>query len=72
MEETRLRDIDRVKSGTESSSLGSFNSYFYSECGPAFGKICTTGEQLESATGQGILRQEGRQRGPGGMLLNLG
>lgn len=31
MEETRLRDIDGVKSGTESSSLGLFNSNFYSD-----------------------------------------
>lgn len=63
MEETRLRDVDGAKSGPEPNSLGLFNS----GRDPAFGRIGSAEKELGSAAGQVILRQEGRQRGPGGM-----
>ena len=68
MEETRLRDTDGATSGRESSSLGLFSSY----CGPASGRIGSSGKELGPAVGQVILRQEGRQRGPGGTLGESG
>lgn len=52
--------------------LGWLNSYFYSGCGPAFGRICSTGKQLGSAAGQVILRQAGGQSSPGGMPGEFG
>lgn len=63
MEETRLSDVDGAKSGPEPNSLGLFNS----GRDPEFGRTGSTEKELGSAAGQVILRQEGRQRGPGGM-----
>lgn len=56
MEETRLSDVVGAKRGPEPNSLGLFNC----------GRTGFTEKELGSSAGQFILRQEGRQRGPGG------
>lgn len=59
MEEMRLGNRERANSGIESSSLGFFNSYFYSGCDPAFDGISSTGSSCK--TGHPQVR---KQRGP--------
>lgn len=54
------------------ASLDGLIVIFNSGCGPVLGRICSTGKQLGSGAGQVILRQEGRQSGPGGMPGEFG
>lgn len=59
MEEMRLRNRERANSGIESSSLGFFNSYFYSGCDPAFDGISSTGSSCKTGHPQVCLADSG-------------
>lgn len=70
MEGTRLSDIDGVKSGTESSSLGLIVIFTLDVVLllVGFALLGNSWNQLQARASSG----KKEDRGPGGMLLNLG